>query len=103
MKNQLGMSLSSMGPATARPVFRGYSGNKIGFMINGVGVSDLSSTSPDHALTINPLAIKKVELSEDLNCYCIPAILWELWLMLRMISIQYQKNSSFHPIYWSNQ
>lgn len=62
IRNQLGMSLSSMGPATARPVFRGYSGNKIGFMINGVGVSDLSSTSPDHALTINPLAIKKVEI-----------------------------------------
>lgn len=62
LKNQVGISLSSMGPATARPVFRGLGGNRIGFLTNGVSVSDLSSTSPDHALTINPLAIQKVEL-----------------------------------------
>lgn len=62
LKNQIGMSLSSMGPATARPVFRGLGGNRLGFFTNGVSVSDLSSTSPDHALTINPLAIQKVEL-----------------------------------------
>lgn len=62
LRNQIGMAMSSMGPAPSRPVFRGMSGNKIAFSCNGVNVSDLSGTSPDHALTINPLSVHKVEL-----------------------------------------
>lgn len=62
LKNQIGMSMSSMGPSPARPVFRGFGGNKIAFLNNGVQVSDMSATSPDHALTIDPISVQKVEL-----------------------------------------
>ncbi len=62
LKNQIGMAMSSMGPAPARPVFRGFGGNRITILNNGINVSDLSATSPDHSLTIDPLTIEKVEL-----------------------------------------
>ena len=62
LKNQIGMSFTSMGPAPARPVFRSFGGNKIAFLNNGVQVSDMSATSPDHALTIDPISVQKVEL-----------------------------------------
>lgn len=62
LKNQIGMTMSSMGPSPARPVFRGFGGNRITIMNNGVNISDMSATSPDHALTIDPHSIEKVEL-----------------------------------------
>lgn len=62
LKNQVGLAMSSMGPAPARPVFRGFSGSKISFLSNGLNVSDMSATSPDHSLTVDPMLVQRVEL-----------------------------------------
>ncbi len=62
LKNQVGLAMASMGPAPARPVFRGFSGSKISFLSNGLNVSDMSATSPDHSLTIDPMLVQRVEL-----------------------------------------
>lgn len=62
IKNQAGISIRSMGPAPARPVFRGLGGNRLLLCEDGVKTVDLSATSPDHAVTIDPFSVEKVEI-----------------------------------------
>lgn len=62
LKNETGISLRTMGPAPARPVFRGLGGDRIVISENGIKTNDLSATSPDHAVTIEPFTIDKVEV-----------------------------------------
>jgi iron complex outermembrane receptor protein len=57
-----GVSLASMGPATARPVIRGLGGDRIVILEDGQRPGDLSSTSPDHAVAIDPLTARRVEV-----------------------------------------
>jgi len=62
LKNETGIAIRSMGPAPARPVFRGLGGDRILFTEDGARTSDLSSTSPDHALTIEPFSITRADI-----------------------------------------
>ncbi len=62
LKNETGISIRSMGPAPSRPVFRGLSGDRVMITEDGVKISDLSSTSPDHAVTMDPFTIEKIEV-----------------------------------------
>ncbi len=62
LKNQPGISIRSMGPAPARPVMRGLSGDRIIISEDGVKSSDLSATSPDHAVSLEPFTVEKVEV-----------------------------------------
>lgn len=57
-----GVSVSQMGPATARPVLRGMSGDRVLILEDGMRPGDLSSTSMDHAVAIDPLTASKVEV-----------------------------------------
>jgi iron complex outermembrane recepter protein len=57
-----GVSVTQMGPATARPVLRGMSGDRVLILEDGQRPGDLSSTSMDHAVAIDPLTASKVEV-----------------------------------------
>jgi iron complex outermembrane recepter protein len=62
LKNETGLSIRSMGPAPSRPVFRGLSGDRVLISEDGMKTSDLSSTSPDHSVTVEPFTIERVEV-----------------------------------------
>jgi iron complex outermembrane receptor protein len=59
---QPGVSATSMGPATARPVLRGLSGDRVLVLEDGVRPGDLSTTSADHAVAVDALTIRRVEV-----------------------------------------
>lgn len=62
LKNETGIAIRSMGPAPARPVLRGYSGDRIAILEDGVASNDLSATSPDHAVTLEPFTAERIEV-----------------------------------------
>ena len=57
-----GVTSSSFTGGASRPIIRGHGGNRVRILSNGLGTQDLSSTSPDHAVTIDPLIIDQVEI-----------------------------------------
>jgi iron complex outermembrane receptor protein len=62
LKNEAGLSIRSMGPAPSRPVFRGLSQDRIIIGEDGFNTVDLSSTSPDHAVTLEPFQSERIEV-----------------------------------------
>jgi len=62
LKNETGIAMRSMGPAPARPVIRGLSGDRVLISEDGNKTTDLSATSPDHAVTIEPFSLERIEV-----------------------------------------
>jgi iron complex outermembrane receptor protein len=62
LKNETGLAMRSMGPAPARPVIRGLGGDRILISEDGMKTNDLSSTSPDHAVSIEPFTVDRIEV-----------------------------------------
>ena len=62
MKNEIGVAIRSMGPAPARPVIRGLSGDRVQINIDGIETRDLSATSADHAVTLEPFNAERLEI-----------------------------------------
>jgi iron complex outermembrane receptor protein len=62
LKNETGLAVRSMGPAPARPVIRGLGGDRVFISEDGVKTIDLSATSPDHAVTIEPFSSERIEV-----------------------------------------
>lgn len=62
LKNETGLAVRSMGPAPARPVIRGLSGDRVEISEDQIPTADLSATSPDHALTLEPFTVDKIEV-----------------------------------------
>lgn len=57
-----GVSSTSFGPNASRPVIRGLDGDRVRIMNNGGASIDASSLSFDHAVTIDPLAVERIEV-----------------------------------------
>lgn len=57
-----GLDLQSNGPAPARPVLRGLSGDRLLLLENGERAGDLSNTASDHAVTIEPATAERIEI-----------------------------------------
>ncbi|MEX2573891.1 MAG: TonB-dependent receptor [Balneolaceae bacterium] len=57
-----GVTTRSFGSAPARPVIRGFDGDRVLVMQNGERMGDLSSTAVDHAVAIDPLSMDRVEV-----------------------------------------
>ena len=57
-----GLSMRSMGPAPSRPVLRGLGGERLLVLENGSRTGDLSQSSSDHALVIDPLSAERMEI-----------------------------------------
>ena len=62
LKDQPGVSSSSFGPTSSRPILRGLSGERVRILVDGIGSLDLSSSDPDHAVAINPLTAERIEV-----------------------------------------
>ncbi|MFL6720890.1 MAG: TonB-dependent receptor [Sphingomonas sp.] len=57
-----GVSASSFGPTASRPILRGEQGERVRVLVDGIGSLDLSSSDPDHAVSINPLTAERIEV-----------------------------------------
>jgi iron complex outermembrane receptor protein len=57
-----GVTTRSFGSAPARPVIRGFDGDRILVMQNGERMGDLSGTAVDHAVALDPLSLDRVEV-----------------------------------------
>lgn len=57
-----GVSSTAFGPGASRPVIRGLGAERVQVLINGIGVIDASSASPDHAVTGDPLGAERIEI-----------------------------------------
>lgn len=62
LAGQPGVSSTSFGPGASRPVIRGLGGDRLRLLTGGVGTFDASVISPDHAVSIDPLLIERVEI-----------------------------------------
>ncbi len=62
-----GVSATRMGPATARPVLRGLSGDRVLVLEDGTRTGDLSTTSADHAVALDALTVRRVEVVRGPN------------------------------------
>jgi iron complex outermembrane receptor protein len=57
-----GVSATSFAPGASRPVLRGQQGERVRVLIDGVGTADVSNTSVDHATTIEPITVERIEV-----------------------------------------
>jgi iron complex outermembrane receptor protein len=57
-----GVDSTYFGPGASRPVIRGLGGDRIRVLTGGVGTLDASVVSPDHAVSLDPLLIERVEV-----------------------------------------
>jgi len=57
-----GVSATSFGPNASRPVLRGLQGERVRMLTDGIGSIDVSNTSVDHAVVIDPLLADRVEV-----------------------------------------
>ena len=57
-----GVSATSFGPSASRPILRGFQGERIRVLTDGIGSFDVSNTSVDHAVVIDPLLADRIEV-----------------------------------------
>ncbi len=62
LTRQAGVSATSFAPGASRPVLRGFSGERVRVLTDGIGSIDVSNTSADHAVTIYPLTVERIEI-----------------------------------------
>lgn len=62
LASEPGISATSFGPGASRPIIRGLGGDRIRLLENGVGTLDASVTSPDHAVSIDPFLVERIEV-----------------------------------------
>ncbi len=70
LKNETGLAMRSMGPAPARPVIRGLGGDRVVISEDGFITKDLSSTSPDHAVSVDPFTAERIEVIRGPKILC---------------------------------
>lgn len=57
-----GVASSYFGPNSSRPIVRGLDGDRLKITQNGTSSLDASSASPDHAVSIDPLTIRELQV-----------------------------------------
>ncbi len=57
-----GVNSTYYGPNASRPIIRGMDGDRVRIMQNGVGLLDVSSISPDHAVGADPFIAEQIEV-----------------------------------------
>ena len=62
LQNLPGVANRSFGPGASRPIIRGFDGDRVLLMEDGVRTGDLSSQSGDHGVTIDPNGLERVEV-----------------------------------------
>lgn len=62
LAKKLGVSSTYFGPTASRPVIRGLGGNRVQMLQDGLEALDVSSLSPDHAVTLESVISQQVEI-----------------------------------------
>jgi iron complex outermembrane receptor protein len=62
LARQPGIAVRYNGPAAAAPVMRGLTGDRVLVLQDGQRAGDLSGSAADHAVTIDPLAARRIEV-----------------------------------------
>jgi iron complex outermembrane recepter protein len=62
LARQPGVTATFFGPNASRPILRGFDGERVRILTDGIGSFDVSNTSVDHAVAINPLTADRVEV-----------------------------------------
>jgi iron complex outermembrane receptor protein len=62
LARQPGVTASFFGPNASRPILRGFDGERVRILTDGIGSFDVSNTSVDHAVAINPLNATRIEI-----------------------------------------
>ncbi len=62
LSRQPGVSSTSFGPNASRPILRGFQGERIRVLTDGIGSFDVSNTSVDHAVVVNPQLAERIEV-----------------------------------------
>ncbi len=62
LNREPGISSTYFGPAASRPIIRGLDGDRIRVLQNGSNTIDASATSPDHAVSFDPVSAQSIEI-----------------------------------------
>ncbi len=62
LAQQPGVTASTYGQGSSRPVIRGLGADRIRILENGLDTGDVSSIGPDHAVAMDPLAAEQIEV-----------------------------------------
>ncbi|MBJ9985523.1 TonB-dependent receptor [Acinetobacter sp. S40] len=62
LSDQVGVYSNQFGPGASRPVIRGQDGARVKVLDNASETMDVSTLSPDHAVTVDPILAKQVEI-----------------------------------------
>jgi len=62
LARQPGVTSSFFGPNASRPILRGLDNERVRVLTDGIGSFDVSNTSVDHAVAVNPLLADRVEI-----------------------------------------
>ncbi len=57
-----GLNASYFGPGASRPVVRGLGDYRVRMLVDDIGTLDVSDTSPDHGVPLEPLLIRRVDV-----------------------------------------
>lgn len=62
LDNEAGIAKRSFGPGSTRPVIRGFDGDRVLVMQDGLSTGTLSSQSGDHGEPVDPASLERVEV-----------------------------------------
>ena len=62
LADEPGLDKRSMGPAPARPILRGMGGERLLVLEDRQRIGDLSATSADHAVVVEPMTAERIEV-----------------------------------------
>lgn len=62
LARQPGVSATFFGPNASRPILRGLDAERVRVLTDGIGSFDVSNTSVDHAVAVNPLLADRIEI-----------------------------------------
>ncbi|MCS6874086.1 MAG: TonB-dependent receptor [Pyrinomonadaceae bacterium] len=62
LESEVGVNKRSFGPSTSRPVIRGFDGDRVLILQDGVRSGSISSQSGDHGEPLEPLTAERIEI-----------------------------------------
>ena len=62
LRNEPGIAVRGFGPGANRPIIRGFDGDRVLILEDGVRTGDLSSESGDHGVAVDPNGAERIEI-----------------------------------------
>ncbi len=62
LRNEPGIAIRGFGPGASRPIIRGFDGDRVLVLEDGVRTGDLSSESGDHGVAVDPDSAERIEI-----------------------------------------